>query len=163
MRGTYSTDRSFFARALGLVEAVWGAAAGKLGRVAGAAWFAWTQFSHVQTRVDIWLDPWSRSLDEGYQIVQALYGLSDGGLFGTGLGRGNPNQVPEAQNDFIFASIAEEMGLLGATTIVDRSELLDMQCPPMPAMNASRMFGLQLVDDQTPNCHALLLQCGHRA
>ena len=84
----------------------------------GAAWFAWSRFGHVQTRVDIWLDPWSRSLDEGYQIVQSLYGLSDGGLLGTGLGRGNPNQVPEAQNDFIFASIAEEMGLLGATTIL---------------------------------------------
>lgn len=85
---------------------------------AGAAWFAWTQFSHVQTRVDIWLDPWSRSLDEGYQIVQSLYGFSDGGLVGTGLGRGNPNQVPEAQNDFIFASIGEELGLVGATTIL---------------------------------------------
>ncbi len=85
---------------------------------AGAAWFSWTQFSHVQTRVDIWLDPWSESLDAGYQIVQSLYGLADGGLTGTGLGRGNPNQVPEAQNDFIFASIGEEMGLLGASTIL---------------------------------------------
>ncbi len=85
---------------------------------AGAAWFAWTRFSHVQTRVDIWLDPWSRSLDEGYQIVQALYGLADGGLVGTGLGRGNPNQVPEAQNDFIFASVGEELGLTGAATIL---------------------------------------------
>jgi len=83
-----------------------------------AAYVAWTMFGHVQTRVDIWLDPWSRSLDEGYQIVQSLYGLSDGGLTGTGLGRGHPNQVPEAQNDFIFASIGEELGLLGATTVL---------------------------------------------
>ncbi len=85
---------------------------------AGAAFFAWSQFSHVQTRVDIWIDPWSRSLDRGYQIVQSLFGLADGGLTGTGLGRGNPNQVPEAQNDFIFASIGEEMGLIGATAIL---------------------------------------------
>ena len=84
----------------------------------GAAYFSWTQFGHVQTRVDIWIDPWSRSLDRGYQIVQSLYGLSDGGLTGTGLGRGNPNQVPEAQNDFIFASIGEEMGLIGASAIL---------------------------------------------
>jgi cell division protein FtsW (lipid II flippase) len=84
----------------------------------GAAYFSWTQFGHVQTRVDIWIDPWSRSLDRGYQIVQSLYGLSDGGLTGTGLGRGNPNQVPEAQNDFIFASIGEEMGLIGASAVL---------------------------------------------
>ncbi len=85
---------------------------------AGAAAFAWTQFSHVQTRVDIWIDPWSRSLDSGYQIVQSLYGLSDGGLTGTGLGRGNPDQVPLAQNDFIFASIGEELGLVGASAVL---------------------------------------------
>ena len=84
----------------------------------GAAYFSWMQFGHVQTRVDIWIDPWSRSLDRGYQIVQSLYGLSDGGLTGTGLGRGNPNQVPEAQNDFIFASIGEEMGLIGASSVL---------------------------------------------
>jgi len=84
----------------------------------GAALFSWSQFSHVRTRVDIWIDPWSRSLDSGYQIVQSLFGLADGGMTGTGLGRGNPNQVPEAQNDFIFASIGEEMGLIGATAIL---------------------------------------------
>ena len=84
----------------------------------GAAYFSWSQFSHVRTRVDIWIDPWSRSLDRGYQIVQSLFGLADGGMTGTGLGRGNPNQVPEAQNDFIFAAIGEEMGLIGATAIL---------------------------------------------
>ncbi len=46
---------------------------------AGAAYFSWTQFGHVQTRVDIWLDPWADPLDNGYQIVQSLYGLADGG------------------------------------------------------------------------------------
>lgn len=85
---------------------------------AGAAYVAWRRFTHVQTRVEIWQDPWSDSLDKGYQIVQALFGLADGGLTGTGLGRGNPNQVPEAQNDFIFASIGEELGLIGATAIL---------------------------------------------
>ena len=83
-----------------------------------AAYAAWTQFDHVQTRVDIWIDPWSRSLDRGYQIVQALYGIGDGGILGTGLGRGSPDKVPEAQNDFIFAAIGEELGLVGATTIL---------------------------------------------
>ena len=85
---------------------------------AAAAYFAWTQFGHVQTRVDIWLDPWADPLDKGYQIIQSLYGLADGGLTGTGLGRGNPNQVPEAQNDFIFSSIGEELGLVGASSVL---------------------------------------------
>ena len=85
---------------------------------AGAAYFSWTQFGHVQTRVDIWLDPWADPLDKGYQIIQSLYGLADGGLTGTGLGRGNPNQVPEAQNDFIFSSIGEEWGLIGASAVL---------------------------------------------
>jgi peptidoglycan glycosyltransferase len=83
-----------------------------------AAYVSWTQFGHVQTRVDIWLDPWEDPLDRGYQILQSLYGLSDGGLTGTGLGRGNPGQVPEAQNDFIFSSIGEELGLIGASAVL---------------------------------------------
>jgi cell division protein FtsW (lipid II flippase) len=85
---------------------------------AGAAYVSWTQFTHVQTRVDIWLDPWADPLDRGYQIIQSLYGLADGGITGTGLGRGNPGQVPEAQNDFIFSAIGEEWGLLGASAVL---------------------------------------------
>ena len=83
-----------------------------------AAYVAWRLFGHVQTRVTIWLDPWSDRLDSGYQIVQALYGLSDGGIAGTGLGLGSPGTVPEAQNDFIFTSIGEEMGLFGGAAVL---------------------------------------------
>ena len=79
---------------------------------------SWRMFGHVQTRVDIWLDPWSRPLDKGYQIVQALYGIADGGVAGTGLGLGSPDKIPEAQNDFIFAAIGEELGLFGATAVL---------------------------------------------
>jgi cell division protein FtsW (lipid II flippase) len=104
-----------------------------------AAYLAWKQFGHVQTRVDIWIDPWSRSLDRGYQIVQSLYGLSDGGLTGTGLGQGSPNQVPEAQNDFIFASIGEEMGLVGATTVL-MSYLLIVGAGLRTALRTERTF-----------------------
>lgn len=85
---------------------------------AGAATAAWRLFDHVGTRVDIWLDPWSRPYTSGYQIIQGLYGLADGGLTGTGLGRGNPRKVPAAATDFIFAGIAEELGLIGATTVL---------------------------------------------
>jgi len=85
---------------------------------AGAAYMAWRMFGHVQTRVDIWLDPWADEYGKGYQLVQALYGIADGGLIGTGLGRGNPNLIPEAQNDFIFAAIGEELGMLGAGAVL---------------------------------------------
>jgi len=84
----------------------------------GAAYVAWTIFGHVQTRVSIWLDPWEDEYGKGFQIVQALYGIGDGGITGTGLGRGSPDKVPEAQNDFIFAAIGEELGLIGATAIL---------------------------------------------
>ena len=83
-----------------------------------AAFAAWKMFGHVQTRVDIWIDPWADEYGKGFQIVQALYGIGDGGIVGTGLGRGSPDKVPEAQNDFIFAAIGEEMGLVGATSIL---------------------------------------------
>ena len=83
-----------------------------------AAYVSWKMFGHVQTRVDIWLDPWEDEYGKGFQIVQALYGIGDGGIVGTGLGRGSPDKVPEAQNDFIFAAIGEEMGLVGATTVL---------------------------------------------
>jgi peptidoglycan glycosyltransferase len=83
-----------------------------------AAFASWQLFGHVQTRVDIWLDPWKDEYGKGFQIVQALYGIGDGGIVGTGLGRGSPDKVPEAQNDFIFAAIGEEMGLAGATTVL---------------------------------------------
>lgn len=88
------------------------------GLFAVAAFTAWQLFSHVQTRVDIWIDPWSRPFGSGYQIVQALYGLADGGVTGTGLGRGSPGTVPAASTDFIFAAVAEELGLVGAATVL---------------------------------------------
>ena len=85
---------------------------------AGAAYVAWRLFEHVQTRVDIGLDPWADEYGKSYQLVQALYGLSDGGLVGTGRGLGSPNLVPEARNDFIFAAIGEELGRVGASAVL---------------------------------------------
>lgn len=109
------------------------------GLFGAAAYFSWTRFTHVQTRVEIWLDPWSDSLGKGYQIVQSLFGLADGGLTGTGLGRGNPNQIPEAQNDFIFAALGEELGLFGATAIL-MSYLLIVGAGLRTALRTEREF-----------------------
>ena len=75
-------------------------------------------FGHVQNRVNIWIDPWSAATSGGYQIVQGLYSLADGGLVGTGIGKGMPTVIPFVQSDFIFAAIGEEMGLLGASAIL---------------------------------------------
>ena len=75
-------------------------------------------FSHVQTRVQIWLDPFSDPSNKGLQIVQALYSMADGGLFGDGIGQGMPTLIPVVESDFIFPAIAEEIGLLGASAVV---------------------------------------------
>lgn len=75
-------------------------------------------FPHVQTRITIWLDPFADPSGSGYQLVQSLYSLADGGLFGCGIGRGMPELIPEVQSDFIFSAIAEELGLLGSSGVI---------------------------------------------
>ncbi|MCL2632026.1 MAG: FtsW/RodA/SpoVE family cell cycle protein [Coriobacteriia bacterium] len=79
---------------------------------------AYHLFSHVQLRISIWRDPFADRYRGGYQLIQALYSLADGGLFGTGIGRGMPEFIPVVASDFIFVAIAEEMGLLGASAIL---------------------------------------------
>ena len=78
------------------------------------AFGAWTMFSHVQTRVDIWLNPFDpENADRSYQLLQALYGMASGGLLGTGFGEGRPDIVPFAESDFVISSVGEELGLTG--------------------------------------------------
>lgn len=75
-------------------------------------------YSHVQVRVDIWLNPWSDPNGKAFQIVQSLFALASGGILGTGLTYGYPNLIPEVHTDFIFAAIGEEMGFLGAAGVL---------------------------------------------
>lgn len=75
-------------------------------------------FSHVRVRVVAWLDPWSRPDTEGYQILQSLFAISEGGVAGTGLGNGLAGRIPEVQTDFIFSAVASELGMLGATAVL---------------------------------------------
>lgn len=84
----------------------------------GGAYAAWTRFGHVQTRVDAWLRPWDDPDVGGYQVIEAQFGLASGGITGTGPGRGYPQRVPLAESDFIFSTIGEELGLLGATAVL---------------------------------------------
>ena len=89
-----------------------------LGLFSVGALFAFSAFSHVQTRVDTWLDPWSRADSQGYQLVQAAYAFGSGGFAGTGPGLGSPGKIPAATTDFIFAAVGEELGLLGTAAVL---------------------------------------------
>jgi cell division protein FtsW (lipid II flippase) len=79
---------------------------------------------HVEDRVSIWLHPWSDPFGDGYQLVQSIYAISGGGLFGTGLGRGvlltpeGNTYIPFLETDFIYAGIAQELGLAGGAAVV---------------------------------------------
>ena len=75
-------------------------------------------FGHVRLRVTVWLDPWTYANDEGYQIVQSLFGLANGGILGAGLGQGFPNLVPFANTDFIVAALGEELGVTGLIALL---------------------------------------------
>ena len=84
------------------------------------AYLGYRAFDHVQLRVATWLDVFNPDYiqDESYQLARSLFALSAGGLFGTGLGRGRPDLVPEAHTDFIFSVVGHELGLIGAAGIL---------------------------------------------
>ena len=80
-------------------------------------------FSHVGQRVSGWLnaltaEEYNKTPGGSYQLVQGLFGMSNGGLIGTGFGEGRPNMVPYAESDFIYASFGEEIGLAGLFVIL---------------------------------------------
>jgi len=75
-------------------------------------------FPHVRVRVQTWWDPFADPDGSGYQIVQSLFSFATGGIFGTGLGNGQPDTVPAASTDFIIAAFGEELGLVGLASIL---------------------------------------------
>ncbi len=81
------------------------------------AYLAYLVLGHVQTRINVWRDPFDPDVN-GYQIVQSLYGLAWGGLVGRGLGQGNPQITPVAESDFILSAIGEELGLTGVMAVI---------------------------------------------
>jgi len=88
------------------------------GLFAIGAVFSWQTLSHVQARVDTWLNPWTDRLGAGFQVTESWFALAFGGLTGTGPGLGRPDRIPVVETDFIFAAIGEELGLAGATLVL---------------------------------------------
>jgi cell division protein FtsW len=115
---------SIFLAMLYVATARWPYVAVGLGLFALGAFTVYQLIPRVSGRISIWLDPWSDPFREGYQLVQSLYAISGGGLFGQGLGRGvllNENgesYIPYLETDFIYSAIAQELGLAGAVGVI---------------------------------------------
>lgn len=107
--------------------------------IAGA-WLLYNLFGHVQDRIDVWLDPFAHIDAKGFQLVQSLFALATGGAWGTGLGLGRPDLIPNVHTDFIFSALGEELGLAGTAAILTGYALF-----------SARAFGLatRLTDDFT--------------
>ncbi|GAB3593686.1 Lipid II flippase FtsW [Corynebacterium faecale] len=86
--------------------------------VAVGAYAVYQVSGKIQERVQNFLDPVAHYDTTGYQLSQSLFGMSWGGITGTGVGQGYPNMVPVAHSDFILAAIGEEMGLIGLSAII---------------------------------------------
>lgn len=75
-------------------------------------------FSHVRTRVFVWLNPTADIDNKGYQICQSLFGIGTGGWFGLGVGEGIPTKIPIVDKDFIFSAVSEEFGAIFAIGLI---------------------------------------------
>ncbi|WKV16109.1 FtsW/RodA/SpoVE family cell cycle protein [Janibacter limosus] len=90
-----------------------------LGLAAGRALVVYQFASHVQTRVLCWTDTFSdRGMQQCGQLATGIMGMAAGGISGTALGRGRPWLTPLPESDFIFTSLAEELGLIGIFAII---------------------------------------------
>lgn len=83
-----------------------------------AAYIATMLFSHIQTRIIAWQDPWNHINDEGYQITQSLFAIGTGGWYGMGIYQGNPTAIPYVEQDFVFSAVAEEFGVIFAICLI---------------------------------------------
>lgn len=93
-------------------------------------------------RLTAFIDPWADPTDTGWQIIQSLYAIGSGGLFGVGLGNSTQKYLylPEPQNDFIFAVIAEELGFIGCVFVIALFAIFVWR-GIITAMKAPDMFG----------------------
>lgn len=110
------------------------------------------------SRITTFLDPWKYIKDEGWQVVQSLYAIGSGGLFGVGLGDSKQKYLylPEPHNDFIFSVLAEELGFAGCVLVfvlfaifIWRGILIAMKAPDMfgslVAIGITTLVGIQAI------------------
>ena len=126
--------------------------------LAGIAIWKIPKFAHAVKRITTFIDPWQDKLGAGYQVIQSLYAIGSGGLFGAGLGQSKQKYLylPEPQNDFIFSVLAEELGFIGCAFVIIlfaifiwRGILIAMRAPDMfgslVATGITGMIGIQAI------------------
>ncbi|MCI8833059.1 MAG: putative lipid II flippase FtsW [Clostridia bacterium] len=109
-------------------------------------------------RITSFMDPWADPTGDGWQVIQSLYAIGSGGLFGVGLGNSTQKYLylPEPQNDFIFSVIAEELGFVGCLAVIIlfgifiwRGVLIAMKAPDsfgsLVAIGITSLIGLQAI------------------
>ncbi len=92
--------------------------AGGLAVFGVVVYWAMHHYSYVQTRIEVWRNPFADPLGAGYQAAQSYYALAAGGIFGTGYRLGHPSYIPDVATDYIYASLSEEFGLIGACVLL---------------------------------------------
>lgn len=110
------------------------------------------------TRITAFMNPWADAQDSGWQIIQSLYAIGSGGLFGVGLGNSKQKYlyISEPHNDFIFAVLAEELGFIGCAIVILlfaifiwRGIIIAMKAPDMfgslLATGITALIGLQAI------------------
>ena len=134
--------------------------AGGIGSIATVLYFVsdkfQEKFQYIVTRVITFTDPWQDATGDGWQVIQSLYAIGSGGLFGTGLGDGKQKYLylPEPHNDFIFSVLAEELGFVGCLVVfalfaifIWRGILIAMKAPDMfgslVAVGITSLVGIQ--------------------
>ena len=116
------------------------------------------QFQYIVTRFITFTDPWQDATGDGWQIIQSLYAIGSGGLFGAGLGESKQKYLylSEPHNDFIFSVLAEELGFVGCIFVfvlfavfIWRGVLIAMKAPDMfgslVAIGITSLVGVQVI------------------
>ena len=116
------------------------------------------EFQYAVKRIVTFMDPWKDVTGDGWQVIQSLYAIGSGGLFGVGLGESKQKflYIPEPHNDFIFSVLAEEFGFVGCVIVfvlfaifIWRGILIAMKAPDMfgslVAIGITTLVGIQAV------------------
>ena len=100
------------------------------------------KFAHAMTRIMTFINPWEDKLGDGWQVIQSLYAIGSGGLFGLGLGQSKQKYLylPEPQNDFLFSVLADDIGFVGCAFVIILFAILIWR-GILTAMKAPDLFG----------------------